>query len=613
MQLVAAQLHHRINRQHVEWRRPHGDQDQIGIAAALHTTEPIPAAGNRYDLRELAGAFGDLGTLIPFVAAYIIVLKMDAAAILLGFGVALIVVGVLYRTPCPVQQMKAIGAVAIAQGAAAGLTAAAVVGAGLVTGLVWLVLGLTGMAKRAADLIPRPALLGVILGLGFSFMLEGIRMMAGSPWLSGTLLAMTLLMLSRLRFPAMLVLLAMGFLVALIEQPGRAKELTGIRVSAKLPSIAWSSLTWNDLWIGTLLLELPQLPLTFGNALIAITEENNRLFPRHAVSESRVSVSTGLMNLWSSAIGGIPLCHGAGGMAGHVRFGATTGGAAVMVGVLLTLIALLLGDSIGLLLRVFPQSVLGIILFLAGTELAMSSREPGPDKVDRFIVLMGWTTPALAEQQAALMLHRTRDLLIRQRTQLINALRAHLAEMGLVAAAGADGLKSLLAIVREASNKHQLPEPMWQALQALVAGLQGLGGQIGAIERAIHAQHRASEASRRLETIPGIGVIGATAIAATVTNQSAFKSGRELAAWIGLVPRQNSTGGKQKLGGISKQGDRYLRRLLVVGATAVIRHARTHPDKHPCIRRLGHPTRSFHQVWPGSGRAVSLPAAVRQG
>lgn len=359
----------------------------------MSATDQIPAAGNRYDLRELAGAFGDLGTLIPFVAAYIVVLKMDAAAILLGFGVALIVVGVLYRTPFPVQPMKAIGAVAIAQGAAVGLTAAAVVGAGLVTGLVWLVLGLTGTAKRAAALVPRPALLGVILGLGFSFMLEGIRMMAASPWLSGLLLAMTLLMLSRSRFPAMLVLLAMGFVVALVEQPDLAKELAGIRVSATLPSIAWSTLTWNDLWIGTLLLALPQLPLTFGNALIAITEENNRLFPQHAISESRVSVSTGLMNLWSSAIGGIPLCHGAGGMAGHVRFGATTGGASVMLGILLTLTALLLGGSIGLLLRVFPQSVLGIILFLAGTELAMSSREPGPDKVDRFIVL---ATAALA-------------------------------------------------------------------------------------------------------------------------------------------------------------------------------------------------------------------------
>jgi transposase len=191
-----------------------------------------------------------------------------------------------------------------------------------------------------------------------------------------------------------------------------------------------------------------------------------------------------------------------------------------------------------------------------------------------------------AESQAAIMLHRSRDLLVRQRTQLINALRAHLAEVGLVAATGVDGLKSLLAIIREAGETGQLPGPMRQALQSLVDQLAALQAQIGQLERSIHAQHRASDVSRRLETIPGIGVIGATAIAATVTEPGAFKSGRELAAWIGLVPRQHSTGGKQTLGSISKQGDRYLRRLLIVGATAVIRHARVHPDKHPWIMKL---------------------------
>ena len=191
-----------------------------------------------------------------------------------------------------------------------------------------------------------------------------------------------------------------------------------------------------------------------------------------------------------------------------------------------------------------------------------------------------------AESQAALMLHRSRDLLVRQRTQLINALRAHLAEIGLVAATGVDGLKSLLAIIREAGETRQLPGPMRQALQSLVDQLAALQAQIGQLERSIHAQHRASDVSRRLETIPGIGVIGATAIAATVTEPGAFKSGRELAAWIGLVPRQHSTGGKHTLGSISKQGDRYLRRLLIVGATAVIRHARAHPDKHPWIMKL---------------------------
>ena len=190
------------------------------------------------------------------------------------------------------------------------------------------------------------------------------------------------------------------------------------------------------------------------------------------------------------------------------------------------------------------------------------------------------------EQQAALMLHRTRDLLIRQRTQLINALRAHLAELGLVAATGVDGVAALMKLVSDETNPHGLPELMRRALQAIVAQLCALQTQIGQIEREIHAQHRASDTSQRLESIPGIGVIGATAIAATVTDPAAFKSGREFAAWIGLVPRQNSSGGKERLGGISKQGDRYLRRLLVVGATAVIRHARTNPAKHPWLTQL---------------------------
>jgi len=186
-----------------------------------------------------------------------------------------------------------------------------------------------------------------------------------------------------------------------------------------------------------------------------------------------------------------------------------------------------------------------------------------------------------AEQQAVLMLHRTRDLLVRQRTQLINAMRAHLAEFGLVAARGRDGRKSLIAIVRDEANR--LPDLARRALRAILSQLDALQQQIGDIERDIHAQHRSSEASRRLETIPGIGVIGATAIAATVTDPTTFKSGREFAAWIGLVPRQNSSGGKERLGSISKQGDRYLRRLLIVGATTVVQHARKHPDKHPWL------------------------------
>ena len=153
-----------------------------------------------------------------------------------------------------------------------------------------------------------------------------------------------------------------------------------------------------------------------------------------------------------------------------------------------------------------------------------------------------------AEQQAALMLHRTRDLLIRQRTQLINALRAHLAELGLIAEQGRDGVVKLVAIVSDEGNMQSLPNPMRQALQVVLNQLASLQQQIGKLDRCIHAQHRASDVSRRLESIPSVGVIGATAIAATITDPGVFKSGRDLAAWIGLVPRQNSTGGKERLG-----------------------------------------------------------------
>ena len=189
------------------------------------------------------------------------------------------------------------------------------------------------------------------------------------------------------------------------------------------------------------------------------------------------------------------------------------------------------------------------------------------------------------EQQAALAVHRTRDLLIGQRTQLTNALRAHLAELGLVAEQGRDGMAKLVEMVWDEDNV-SLPPVMRQALLAVVDQLDALGQQISKLDRLIMAQHKASDVSRRLESIPGIGVIGATAIAATVADPSVFKSGRDLAAWIGLVPRQHSTGGKEKLGGISKQGDRYLRHLLVNGATAVVRQARLHPQKYPWIMKL---------------------------
>lgn len=351
-------------------------------------TNPSTRPANRYDLAEWAGAFGDLGTLIPFVAAYIAILNINPNGLLVAFGIALIAVGYIYRTPFPVQPMKAIGASAVSQASiAAGLTASVVVGASLATGAIWLLLAVTGLAKRISTYMPQSALLGVVMGLGFSFMGEGIKMMTASPYVAVVLLVLTLLLLNRPKVPAMLILLAIGIGVALFQKPELVNELQAVKTEFVLPSFAWQSLTMNDLWLGLVLLALPQLPLTFGNAFLSITEENNRLFPNRPVKEQTIALSTGVMNLFSSAIGGIPMCHGAGGMAGHIQFGARTGGSSIILGCVLLAAGIFLPSSIATIFKLFPSSVLGVILFLAGLQLAMGSRDTGSVKADRFIVL----------------------------------------------------------------------------------------------------------------------------------------------------------------------------------------------------------------------------------
>ena len=337
---------------------------------------------------EWAGAFGDLGTLIPFVVAYIAVVKVDPFGILLSFGIAMVVGGFLYRTPFPVQPMKAIGAVAATQTAqTATITAATITGASLATGLIWLVLGLTGAAKSIANRVPRSVVIGIVLGLGISFMLEGIKLMQGGWLIAAVGLLGTLLLLTNKSIPAMFLLLLFGILCGAIVNPEPLRTLIATKPEFRLPSFALSAITWHDLLIGTTLLALPQLPLTLGNAIIAIHEENNRLFPDRPVTENRIASSTGIMNLASAALGGVPMCHGAGGMAGHVAFGARTGGAPIILGTLLLCLALFFSASIGALFEVFARPVLGVILFLTGTQLALGSCDFSNKKGERFITL----------------------------------------------------------------------------------------------------------------------------------------------------------------------------------------------------------------------------------
>src|SRR5499425_3154862 len=179
-----------------------------------------------------------------------------------------------------------------------------------------------------------------------------------------------------------------------------------------------------------------------------------------------------------------------------------------------------------------------------------------------------------AEQQAAQLLHRGREQLVRQRTMLVNALRAHLAEFGIVAAQGLRNVGKLIAIIRD-NGDTRLPDVARQVLQVLANQIEQIEAAVAGLERQLLAWHKTNAVSQRLASIPGIGPIIATALATTVADPNVFHSGREFAAWLGLVPRQNSTGGRAKLGGISKRGDGYLRRLLVSGAHTVLLRSKT--------------------------------------
>ena len=344
---------------------------------------------NRFDRMEWAGAFGDLGTLIPFVVAYSGVAKVDPLGVLLAFGVVLIVCGAYYRTPFPVQPMKAIGAVAATQAVqTAAITPAVIYGAGLITGVIWLLIGLSGAAGKIAKLVDRPVLIGIILGLGMSFMIEGVKMMSTNWILAAIGLVGTVLLLTNRSVPAMLLLIVFGAVCGAVQNPEFVSALAGVSIEFRLPDFALAQVTWSDLLIASVFLAIPQVPLTLGNAMIAIREENNLLFPNRPVTDKGVAVSTGIMNLFSSTIGGIPMCHGAGGMAGHVAFGARTGGAPIILGAILLLLALFLSGSIDIIFRLLPAAVLGVVLFITGAQLALGSCVVGTDKGERFITLI---------------------------------------------------------------------------------------------------------------------------------------------------------------------------------------------------------------------------------
>jgi sulfate permease, SulP family len=337
----------------------------------------------RFDRVELAGAFGDLGTLLPIVVAMIFINKLSPSSVFLTFGLFYLVSGYYFRLPIPVQPLKAVGAIAIAYPAI--ITESVIGASGIIFSLFLLIFSLSGMIDQLAKLFSQAVVRGIQLTLGLIFLKKGIELIVNKNlFMSGlegrfsgypvnliigiVVFGLVLLLLDNKKFPAALVALAIGIISGIAL--GGSSMLT---LSLGPTDMHLINPTMRDYWTAAIMLILPQIPLTIGNACVGTADTCTSLFTGNPhlqkAKAGKFAFSMGLMNLPAGLLGAVPMCHGTGGLAAHYRFGARTGGAPIMIGIFFLIIALLLGELGFSLLAIIPQSVLGVLLVFAGLEL----------------------------------------------------------------------------------------------------------------------------------------------------------------------------------------------------------------------------------------------------
>ena len=334
---------------------------------------PPAAPALRFDRNELSGAFGDLGTSLPLLVGMVLAAGLDAASVLIVFGLLQLATAVVYRIPMPVQPLKAVAAIVIA-----GQVPAAVIhGGGLAIGVVMLLLSATGLLAALARAIPKPVVRGVQMGLGIQLATLALRDYVPTGGAAGYALAaaafaVTVALLGNRRFPPAPVVVALGalFAVATTTAPGELWRGVGLR----LPTPALP--TWASVVQGFLLLALPQIPLSLGNSVLATRQLATDLFPdRPAPTVARIGATYAAMNLASAVLGGVPACHGSGGMAGHYAFGGRTGGSVFISGLLYLVLGLLFGGAFAGVIAIFPRPVLGVLLVVEALALLVLVRD----------------------------------------------------------------------------------------------------------------------------------------------------------------------------------------------------------------------------------------------
>jgi predicted benzoate:H+ symporter BenE len=378
---------------------PRGPVPDVKIRCAAQPADAAPLFARPrfvWSLNELSGALGDLGTFLPHVIGAITVAGMAPSGVLIWFGLFYLAAGAYYGVPMGVQPMKAASAAVLIQQTAPGEVA----GAGLVIGAFFLIAGLSGLVTRLARVIPAAVTAGVQLGLGLSLAVLGVRLVEAQPWLGLIVGVVMLAQLANRRVPAALAGLALG--VALSRLAPGAAPLPSLSVGLHLPPVVWPS--WAEVVRGTEVMVLPQIPLTLTNAIIVTAAVTHQLFPKeiHHVTERNLAISTGLGNLIAAPFGGYLMCHGAGGIAGHYRFGARSAAAPAIIGVTFLALGLLGGSAIAVL-ALIPAAVLGALLFFSGLELALSAR-PHTFAGEHLVVVLVVAAISVAANPAAAFL-----------------------------------------------------------------------------------------------------------------------------------------------------------------------------------------------------------------
>lgn len=331
-------------------------------------------------LQEVSGSMGDLGTLLPHLLAVITVAGLSSTSVFMGFGLFYLFSGWFYGIPMAVQPMKAATAAILVQN----LTVGEIAAAGIVIGAVLLIIGLSGFISWIARLTPEGVTGGIQVGLGISLAILGIKMVASEPWLGVLALALMLVLLFRCRNIAALAVLFIGTALYLLYA---GEGLPSLTFGFHLPEVVVPAL--NDFKRGTLMVVLPQLPLTLTNAVLVTSLISRDLYPTKSdkLSEKNLCLTMGGANLLMAPLGGYMMCHGSGGVVAHHRYGARTPKAVYIIGVILLVFGLLLGDDALVLLKLIPEAVLGCLLFYSGIDLAMSTRNFSV-KSDRFMLLL---------------------------------------------------------------------------------------------------------------------------------------------------------------------------------------------------------------------------------